>query len=431
MIIKTILIKSILAFAIKISGALLGLIVTLYLTRSIGAEKAGIYFLCVTILNLLSLISTLGVNNLALKLVSKYSSEGLYYEVKHITYVFMKMILCASILVSCSLVLINAFGWLDEKYSFGINIIAMTLFFFSVYTMLSFIIQGRGKVLTAMMLIGGLQQLLTLLIMLSIGIEDSNEALLSLGLAHFITFIISLIIIFIANKTNFNEHHCCNSKNKEKGDSLPSMKSLLQQSFPMLIIQVMSQINSQIGILLLGFFSMEKGIALLTVSMKIAFVISLILIAVNKVIAPNIANLYAQGKFNELQDLITKSARVLVFSAATSLLFILIIQDNLLGMFGSEFKGGAICLIILAAGQFVNVSLGSVGYLLQLTNYANEHRKNVVISFIATLSIGFFLVIYFGVNGAAGAVFLGLCLTNGLSYLSVKKKLKINTLKLL
>ena len=88
------------------------------------------------------------------------------------------------------------------------------------------------------------------------------------------------------------------------------------------------------------------------------------------------------------------------------LLICLLLPDFLLGIFGPEFICGKQILIILCVGQFINVSTGSVGQILAMTNREKLLRISVLSGTVLNLLLNITLVPNFGMEGAAFAFFL-------------------------
>ena len=76
-----------------------------------------------------------------------------------------------------------------------------------------------------------------------------------------------------------------------------------------------------------------------------------------------------------------------------------------MALFGNDFIKGAnlLCLIIL--GQFINISMGSVGLMLQMTGLERPMRNILVTSSIISFSLYFLFIESWGLVGL-GAVYI-------------------------
>lgn len=201
----------------------------------------------------------------------------------------------------------------------------------------------------------------------------------------------------------------------------PSLSSLLSVSIPMFLANVMNYINNQTGVLILGAFRSEKEIAYYAVAAKFAALTSFLLIAINSMIAPKFAELYHSGKTEELKKIIHKSTKLIFYSTSPILISLIIFGRPVLRiLYGEEFLIAYIPLLILIVGQFVNAISGSVGYFLTMTG--NERITSLILScaFLINISLAYFLVPIYGINGAAVASSLCIISWNLLMVIAIR-----------
>ena len=100
----------------------------------------------------------------------------------------------------------------------------------------------------------------------------------------------------------------------------------------------------------------------------------------------------------------------------------------LLSFFGEQFVSGVLCLNILIAGQLINVLCGSVGYILNMTEYQNVFKWIIIFSVVINIVLNIALIPLHGIFGAAVASMISLILWNILSCIYVYKKFNISTI---
>ena len=88
--------------------------------------------------------------------------------------------------------------------------------------------------------------------------------------------------------------------------------------------------------------------------MRLAEVVSFVLLAVNAPLAPHISRLYAAGQLDELQRAVTRAARAILVLTTPLVVILLVLGDLPLRLFGDEFTEGQDTLAILALGQLFN-----------------------------------------------------------------------------
>ena len=106
-------------------------------------------------------------------------------------------------------------------------------------------------------------------------------------------------------------------------------KKWIGSLIPLAFIASMWMINSQADIVMLGFFKSPKDVGIYRVAVQIAMLSSFGLQAVNLVVAPRFAALYAKEEMIELQKLATRSAQL---ALSFNLIFIISIM-----LFGKVF----------------------------------------------------------------------------------------------
>src|SRR5699024_12883604 len=100
-----------------------------------------------------------------------------------------------------------------------------------------------------------------------------------------------------------------------------------------------------------------------------------VLIAVNAIAAPAIAELDHVGKMEELQQFARRIAHLIFWPTLVLSAGLVVLSGFILGLFGKEFVNGKLLLIILLVGQLAHACVGSVGYYLNMTGYERESAK--------------------------------------------------------
>jgi len=183
--------------------------------------------------------------------------------------------------------------------------------------------------------------------------------------------------------------------------------------------------------IILGFFVVDSEIGIYRVATQLSIFASFGLEAVNFVVAPRIAALYATRDMAKLQNVIIVSARIiLAMNVGITLTYILFGRIFLLLVFGSDYLEAYFPLLILLVGQTVNSSVGSVAVALNMTNYEQATVKVHTLSIILNVLLSFLLIPRLGMNGAAIAVTVSQIAWSALMWWELRKHLGINSLAL-
>lgn len=119
---------------------------------------------------------------------------------------------------------------------------------------------------------------------------------------------------------------------------------------------------------------------------------------------------------------------MMVVLALPVLLTFVLVPGFVMGLFGPEFEVGASVLVILALGQFVNVSTGSVGFVLIMTGRERMARNNAAVAAGVNIVLQVLLIPRFGAVGAAIATAVSVALLNLTAAYLVHRSLGIWTL---
>jgi len=203
----------------------------------------------------------------------------------------------------------------------------------------------------------------------------------------------------------------------------------LASTLPLAFIGGMQFINHRTSILILGLFADSGQVGIFRVADQMSLLISLGLQAMNMVVAPQFARLYAVGDKKLLQKLATTSARVVFFlTLLVVAAFLLLGKPFLRLVFGAEFVPAYVPLSILAIGQLANSATGSVGVLLNMTGHEQETARGMTVAAIGNVFLNLILVPLWGIIGAAIASTVTLTAWNILLWLAVRRRLNINSM---
>jgi O-antigen/teichoic acid export membrane protein len=203
----------------------------------------------------------------------------------------------------------------------------------------------------------------------------------------------------------------------------------LASTLPLAFTSSMGFINSRASIIILGLFVSSTDVGIYRVADQMAILVSIGLDAMNMVIAPQFAHLYAIGDMGRLQRLATASARVVLCLTLPVALVFLFFGKTLLNLvFGPEFIPAYEPLAILTVGQLINSATGSVGFLLMMTGYEQDTARGMAIAAVSNIVLNLVLVPLWGTKGAALASAITLVIWNVLLWLAVRRRLKINSM---
>lgn len=211
-------------------------------------------------------------------------------------------------------------------------------------------------------------------------------------------------------------------------EHVASMREVLAASVPLGATNVLLLLFSQADVLILGALRDSESVALYGAAARLVAVLALSLNVVNLTVAPFIAELGAQQRKAELERMLRRTATLTGWSAFVLLLLLAWQGHWLLEMvFGATYADAVRILVILAAGQTINVLAGSCGTALAMFGHNNLLLGITAVCGMATLGGAVLLGQHWGGEGVALAIAGGLALQNLCMVLAVRWKAGIWT----
>jgi O-antigen/teichoic acid export membrane protein len=411
-------ISSLVALTVRVAGAGMAFLFTLLITRQLGAEQSGYFFLAFTLITFLSAIARLGFDNT----IIRFTGPAVKNKYGQTTRSILNFSLCYSLPMSvifAGLIFLLAKPLSDLVFNKPellavLQNMAPALIALSAVTLIAMSLQARQQLIASISALSISHFVLCCSLILFLGLSTSSD------IAN--AFSLSLIITAIGYYLYWRKGLSL------AGESIcPSV--MWYSARPNWTIMTMSQLLLWIGPLIAGVWLSSADVAYLSVAQRVAALTSFILMAVNLVVASKFAAFYAENDMVSVRKTALFSVRLLVVSAVPLLAAMLLFPGFLMGLFGEDFAQGALLLQILALGQFVNVITGSVGYLLMMSGHERDLRTSTMISGGLVVILTIILTQYFGVVGCAIATAISLAFQNLLAAYFVKKRLGFNTLK--
>ena len=412
---KPVLASTVIAGVFKAMSAFAAFFVTLAITRLLETHESGIFLLALSLLTVSSVFFRLGLDNVLLRIIGSGASKQFSSQVM-ITGVSWVLLLSVLFTVIVYYFSIEISLWIGKPdFSPVISVIIFALPPMAVFFLLSFGFQAYHRVVLTL-LFRGLGTSIVFLVILF--------ALWSFGFRGFTAFLLSIvylisifIVLFFSAVTWYHQTDRILEKPKFNDSEIWSASSNLWAATTMSLAVQWS------GILIAGALVATESIAHLSAAQRTAMLISFVLMVVNMVVAPRYARLWNEGDLVEIRRLAKWSTRGMLVLASPIVLVMFIFPEPIMGLFGQGYEEGALLLLIMAIGQFINVATGSVGYLLNMSGHERDFRRVTMFAGPLTIVLSYCLVAGYGVVGAAIATAVGLSLQNLGALYMVKKRL--------
>lgn len=413
------------SIGLKLANAGLVFVSSVFLARLLGPAEYGVYSYVYALITLLSVPSEFGLPTLLVRETARGIACGDYGLVKGIwvwsggAAVFFSSVL----VVGTALVITANQGLLTDKkldvFLWGLALLPLI----ALGDLRGAALRGLHKIIAGQLSESLLRPGFFVLFIAACAVIDglTFSASLAMGL-----YVIASALAFLGGVWLL-----WRATPKEVGQAAPRYESRIwfTSALPLALIGGMQIINQQIAILLQGFYLPDTEIGIFRVSTQVSLLAAVGLVAINMVLAPRFAMLYARGETSKLQRLVIGSARIiLIFNLVITIGFILLGKLFLHFVFGSPYEIAYIPLLILLTGQLINSATGSVGLLLNMTGYEREVARAMMLTAVLTLILNLLFIPAWGIIGSSLATSISMITWNVLLWWTVRKKLGINSL---
>lgn len=193
--------------------------------------------------------------------------------------------------------------------------------------------------------------------------------------------------------------------------------AFLDHALPSALSRVGGLIRTRVDVILIGVLLGATAAGVYNVVLVLVGLGVIPLYAFNQLMPPVASDLYADGEVATLDRVYTTITRLIVTMTVPIVVILGVFGQELLAIFGAEYRQGYALLLVFLAGRFVGNAVGATGILLSMTN--NHYPKLVLEWFLAGLNVllTYLFVMWFGLIGAALGTSLAIAIQNSLQLL--------------
>lgn len=407
-------------------GLISSLAANVLFARWLSVHDFGIYAFSIAILTLLTIPSQIGAPQLIVRESAKLhlrecwsKLKGFWEWSKDLTsmFSFAIMILSAGVVFCIDI-------FLDSPYTHALLVSVITVPVVVRINVLAACIKGLRRVPLGQAVEVLSRSLLVLLIIacvILLGLESSGpvEAML----IQF--FAASLALSVAVYKFKSVSPLEVSDVRSELFDS--DAVSWKRSSFPLAAVGIVGVLNSNLDVVVLGMLRSPQEVGLYKVAVAGAGLVVFGLQALNLYMSPRLSRLHYSEQKEELERSVVHMARLAsVIALPGVLVFVVGGRQILEWIFGPEYVGAYIPLVILSIGQLVSSLFGPVGVLLNMTGNEKSTLFGLAVSVLVNVILGLVLVFPFGVVGVAVAASLSVLTWNLLLWFLCVKHLGVN-----
>lgn len=412
---------SIIAFSGEILSAASQYLLIIVLGRLLGPAEVGLFFLGRAIMRLASIGGTLGFSESLLKFIPGHLTQKKNNEIrKTIHFAFLSTFLISTVLAVFLYLASGALStrlFKDEELIAVIRGFTICLPLFSILTMMFSSIRAFREMLKLIILSkivypGGV-------LVFAIIYLYYTKTVLSVIFAVLTALIVSIALGLVFLKKILPP------KNHIEFHAFSGLR-MYRESIPFIGTGIVGFFLYWMDSFMLGILDNSEAVGIYSGATRIALFSTIILSSINSVFAPTISKMYALKNFTGLERTYKTTVRWIIHISIPIYLFIFLFSSQIMGLYGSAFRQGNIALIILSLGQFLNISVGSAGYLLNMTGKQQSEFVNQVITLAMNFCLNWYLIPIMSITGAATATSISILTVNLLRVFENYKHLHIH-----
>ena len=172
-------------------------------------------------------------------------------------------------------------------------------------------------------------------------------------------------------------------------------------------------LGGNMDMVMLGLLANDTEVGNYKVALNGGSLIGFGLQSINMILLPRVAGLHANGKTIEIQALITYAARLaLLFTLVAFALLVLFGQWLIVNLFGADYASSYATLLIIGGGQLVGVLFGSVMVVVNMTCNEKDTLYGTIGFALLNIALNAVLIPLAGTEGAAIATAVSLVALN-------------------
>ncbi|WHH57486.1 flippase [Petroclostridium sp. X23] len=200
---------------------------------------------------------------------------------------------------------------------------------------------------------------------------------------------------------------------------------IIKFSIPLLFTGIVSIMTQSTDRYMIGYLLGSKDVGIYKIAVQFGTISSIALVSVNTIFAPLISNLYHDNRLNDLEKMYRLTTKWITIINLMIFGMILVFSKDIMHVAGEEFIIGGAALIFISVGQVINSLVGSVGYINIMTGHPRFDLISGSTAMILNVILNLFLIIRYGINGAAIATAVALLIKNVMNFIFMYKNLRL------
>jgi O-antigen/teichoic acid export membrane protein len=375
--------------------------------RQMGGYESGLFFLCLTWVNLVSTAARLGLERAMSRHVAAELAVGNADAARHVVKVGLAWTALGSTL-ACGLTLaIAKIAAVQVFHQPGLaeplQISAFILPAQSLAYALGFILIGLGRGVAGQMVQSALPPLLSLGALIA-GLHHVDSLLTAYAFSYGSCCCLGFGLLI----HDWRHTMVPPLTQAPVSDPLPRLRTTARE---FLVIEVVQSALLSLPVLVLGMFADAVAVSAFSVAFRITSMINTILISLAMISAPAFARHHRLREFEALRRVERQTRLVSIVICLPLIVVMMAFPRALLSLLGGDFTAASTALVILTLGQIVNTLLPTQDMMLAMTGHSRDLRRINIQQLVVCCLLCATLIPAFRLVGAA--TLATICLIQG------------------
>lgn len=377
------------------------------MARLLGADLLGVYVLAWTVVMAISIVTTFGFEGGFVRYVAMYVAQGRHDQARSVFSLGMRFGVLAGLAGTAAIIVLRrplAVGFFKEPRLEGaLFLMALAMLPYTLARLQAAALRAlkdMRRSIAGVELWLRIPRLALFLVFFALGFRLSGvvaAAVLACAVSAVAT------AVFLRRRAHF--------LSRGPVAEIPR-REFVSYSFQMFAETATAFALLQSGRIVLGFFLPSADVGVYNVVVLIAGLATLFTFSWNAIFSPIIADVYHRGGADLMRSLLLAVTRWIVLLTIPLFAWLVVSGEGVLSVFGEEFAGGYLALIVLAAAQLVDSAAASVSSCLAMTKYQRFNVMNIFIMAVVSVVLNVVLVPRMGILGAAVATGAAIVLVN-------------------
>jgi O-antigen/teichoic acid export membrane protein len=366
--------------------------------RRMGGYQAGLFFLCLTWVNLVSTGARLGLERATSRHVAAELAIGDGSAAKRTVLASVTWTALASLVAGVATWLLASPASLllfhQPDLADPLRLTALILLPQSIAFTLGFTLIGLGRGVAGQMVQSAIPPFLSLLALLT-GLNQAQAVLIAYAGSYAVCCCVGFGLVGYEWRRAFANRSVIHVENPEP---LPSLWTTAR---PFLVIELVQSALLSLPVLVLGVFADAVAVSAFSIANRVTMMINTILISLAMIAAPGFARHHRLGEFDELRRVNRQTRLLAIVVSAPLIAAMLVMPHALLSLLGGSFADASAALIVLLIGQIVNVLLPTEDMILAMTGHGAILRRINLHQLWVCCVLCLVLIPWVGLMGAA------------------------------